>query len=77
MKFDLEFEQGDLPEAWMPLEAVIVVKGFPMDPSDPADVADDVGVEMFSTATKGLTTWEALGLLEIAADRLRTHMREG
>lgn len=58
----LVYERGSLPDGWYPLEAVVVLKGLP---------ADSEGIEIFSTATPGLTSWEALGMLTHAADRLR------
>lgn len=71
MRFDLDFH-GDIPEGWIPLEAVIVLKG--MSAEENAD-SEDVGVEWLSTATKGISTWEAAGLLQFALDRLRDQQR--
>jgi hypothetical protein len=63
---DLEFEKGTLPDDWMALEAVIALKGVS---------GTDGSVELFCTATKGLTSWEAIGMLECAIDDLRAAMR--
>ena len=65
---DLEFEKGRLPDDWMALEAVIVLKGMS---------GTDWQVELFHTATKGLMSWEAMGMLECARDQLRDAMRGG
>lgn len=68
IRFDLEYVKGEMTDGWMPLEAVIVLKGI--------SGADGV-VELFHTATKGLTSWEAMGMLECAHDQLRDAMRGG
>jgi len=66
VRFDLEYVKGCLSDGWMPLEAVIVLKGMN---------GTDGEVELFHTATKGLTSWEAMGMLECARDQLRDAMR--
>jgi hypothetical protein len=65
---DLEFEKGTLPDDWMALEAVIALKGMS---------GTDGEVELFCTATKGLMSWEAIGMLECAKDDLRRAMQGG
>ncbi len=68
IRFDLEYVKGEMSDDWMPLEAVIVLKGMS---------GQDGAVELFHTATKGLTSWEAMGMLECARDQLRDAMRGG
>lgn len=50
-----------LPDGFVPLEAVVVVKGLDSD-------GDNV---VYRCATDGLSTWEALGMAVTLVDNLR------
>lgn len=54
-----------LPEGFVPLEAVVVVKGL----------APDGTLGVFQCATDGLTSWEALDMVIACADAFRAAIR--
>lgn len=56
-----------LPDGFVPLEAVVMVKG--LDPN--GDTA------VFECATDGMSTWEALGMVTACADALRRALSDG
>lgn len=62
---DLDFD-GDLPDGFVPVEAVVVLTGMDAD-------GDEV---VHSRATPGLMTYAAIGLLTVTSDRLRSALLE-
>lgn len=64
MILDLEL-QGELPEGWMPLETVSVIKCL-----------DEEGNPAITVrTTPGWTEWEMLGALMATCDQLRSSMK--
>lgn len=64
MIFGLE-TPASLPDGWMPLEAISVVKCL-----------DDEGsVVLYLAGTETLSTWEAMGMLQAALDVNRDTLR--
>lgn len=62
----MQVDVPDLPESWTLLEHVVVSK-----------VLDDVGeLRISHAATQGLTTWEAIGMLVTATDKLRQFLQD-
>lgn len=61
----LDFE-GTIPDGFVPLEAVVVMTGLDED-------GDEVVV---SRATPSLSTYAAVGLLTVTADKLRHSLLE-
>jgi hypothetical protein len=59
--FGQPLDAGHLPEGFVPLEAVVVVKGLTADGQ----------TAVFECATDGLSTWEALGMTTACSDALR------
>lgn len=63
---DLDFD-GDLPDGFVPVEAVIVLTGIDADGDE----------AVHSRATSGLMTYAAIGLLAVTSDRLRAALLDG
>lgn len=62
---------GDWPEGYVPLEAVVIMKCLD----------EDGDVTLMSTASPGLTSWEALGMVDrthrVLLDALANTTEEG
>jgi hypothetical protein len=58
---------GQVPEGWTVLEAVVVTKCLNEEGSP----------QMWHTSTPGLSTWEALGMTEVIAGTLKKAMVDG